>query len=455
MTTSTPTSPMSTSPPGSRYSRVTVTGSRRRMDIVLPSGEPVGLLLPDLIGLLQEPVGRPPRLRQLVNGGGEVLPADATLAGAGVLDGAVLRLVGVDDSPPAPIVHDITEETANDLDAQVWRWNPTARRWAVTSLVVALTAATAALGRGLLPGMPGTVELVLSALLCIMTGTALVQWREPVGTAVLLCGVVSALEAAWALGTLAGWTMGQLWTLLAAVLCSAVAMLGAATPLGRGGLIGGGVGLALVLLWCGGGIVGLPPDRTAAVLAVVVVVLLGLLPRLTLVSTGLTQLDDARVDGQDVARRGVRSALAATHRGLALAVVVMAGSAALSGWLLAGNATRWSVALACLLGGIVVSKGRDYPLISEVLAAWVSAGVIGSAVLSAWLRHTGGASLAMLSVLAGGLILTLVCLGWRPSDHVRARLRRIADWVETALIIAVVPAVIGVFGIYGRLLHTF
>jgi hypothetical protein len=42
-----------------------------------------------------------------------------------------------------------------------------------------------------------------------------------------------------------------------------------------------------------------------------------------------------------------------------------------------------------------------------------------------------------------------------PVEHVRARLRRLADRLETVAVVAAVPLAIGVFGIYGRLLDTF
>src|SRR4029453_6666440 len=73
--------------PTSRYSRVTLVGARRRVDLLLPSGEPVGLLMPDLLELAGESAAAPPRIRQLVRANGDVLAEDASLAQAGVEDG--------------------------------------------------------------------------------------------------------------------------------------------------------------------------------------------------------------------------------------------------------------------------------------------------------------------------------------------------------------------------------
>ncbi|MET7611857.1 EsaB/YukD family protein, partial [Streptomyces seoulensis] len=109
---------------GPALSRVTLVGERRRVDLVLPSREPVGRLLPEVMRLLDDRVGTRPQTRHLVAGDGSVLEPDATLESAAVADGAVLRLVRVEDAPSAPVVHDVTDEAADDLDARAWRWTP-------------------------------------------------------------------------------------------------------------------------------------------------------------------------------------------------------------------------------------------------------------------------------------------------------------------------------------------
>ena len=89
-------------------SRVTLVGEHRRGDLVLPSQEPIGRLLPDVMRLLDDRVGTRPQTRHLVAGDGSVLDPDATLESAAVADGAVLRLVRVGGAPSAPGVHDLT-----------------------------------------------------------------------------------------------------------------------------------------------------------------------------------------------------------------------------------------------------------------------------------------------------------------------------------------------------------
>ncbi|NEA38296.1 EsaB/YukD family protein, partial [Streptomyces sp. SID11385] len=109
-------------------SRVTLVGERRRADLVLPAGEPVGVLLPEILRVLDDRVGERPEVRQLITVEGEALAQDVTLEGAGIADGAVLRLVRAEDAPSAPVVHDVSDEAAADLEVRAWRWGPGARR---------------------------------------------------------------------------------------------------------------------------------------------------------------------------------------------------------------------------------------------------------------------------------------------------------------------------------------
>ncbi|WP_281065401.1 DUF6507 family protein [Streptomyces griseochromogenes] len=82
-------------------SRVTLVGEHRRVDLVLPSQEPIGLLLPEVMRLLGDQVGARPQTRHLVAGDGSVLDPDDSLESAAVADGAVLRLVRIEEAASA------------------------------------------------------------------------------------------------------------------------------------------------------------------------------------------------------------------------------------------------------------------------------------------------------------------------------------------------------------------
>jgi hypothetical protein len=190
-------------------------------------------------------------------------------------------------------------------------------------------------------------------------------------------------------------------------------------------------------------------------MAVVSVVLLGLLPRFALMASGLTGLDDRRSSGVSVSRHEVANALAATHRGLVLATVVTAASAAAGGWLLtaAHEPTVWTVALASLTAVVLLSRARAFPLVAEVVAAFAAAAVLVVRLAVLWLDHAGGGGALVL--LGAAALLPLLVLAIEPPEHIRVRLRRFADLIESLGVIGLFPLAVGVFGIYGQLLNKF
>ncbi|MFE4058326.1 type VII secretion integral membrane protein EccD, partial [Streptomyces sp. NPDC059096] len=277
-------------------------------------------------------------------------------------------------------------------------------------------------------------------------------------------GLASALLlAAGGLGVLTAWTAAdaQQWagiTRLAAVAAALVltlVMLGWFSPLGRGGFMGAAAVAAITAVWEAVASVQDDPARLGAVMAVFSVVLLGLLPRLALMASGLTALDDRRSGGTSVSRHQVGNALAATHRGLALATIATAVSAAAGGWLLtlAGGPSLWTVALTSLVAVVLLSRARAFPLVAEVVALIAAAGALLVRLVMLWLGHGGGAG--ALAVLCVATLLPLLGLAVQPADHVRVRLRRMADFVESVGVVGLFPLAIGVFGIYGQLLDKF
>ncbi len=190
-------------------------------------------------------------------------------------------------------------------------------------------------------------------------------------------------------------------------------------------------------------------------MAVFSVILLGLLPRLALMASGLTALDDRRSGGSSVSRHQVGNALAATHRGLALATIVTAASATAGSWLLTRAATPsvWTVALPSLVALVLLSRARAFPLVAEVVALFTGAAVLVVRLVMVWMEHAGGAG--PLAVLCAAAVLPLLILAVQPPEHVQVRLRRIADLVESIGVVGLFPLAVGAFGVYGQLLNKF
>lgn len=441
-----------------QLSRVTLVGERRRADIVLPSDTPIGQLLPDILQLLDDRAASRPMTRQLITSDGSALPHDSTLASAEIADGAVLRLVRTHSAPPAPVVHDVTDQVADDLDLQAWRWRPAARRASAGVATVAFAVISALLARrefalDALAGALAAVTLVLLAAGALVAKIG--EGNRGLATALLF--------ASGGLGILTAWTAADAYDWPGTVRLAAVAgasiltmvLLGYFSPLGRGGLIGAVATAAITAVWEAVAAFQENPARVGAVMAVFSVVLLGLLPRLALMASGLTALDDRRSGGVSVSRHQVGNALAATHRGLALATMVTAVSAAFAGWLLtlAEKPTVWTVALASLVAVVLLSRARAFPLVAEVVALFAAAAFLVVRLVMLWMQHDGGAG--PLAVLCAAAVLPLVVLAVQPPEHVQVRLRRTADLVESIGMVGLFPLAIGMFGVYGQLLNKF
>lgn len=264
---------------------------------------------------------------------------------------------------------------------------------------------------------------------------------------------------AWTLADAFAWSGAARLAGVALAVMLGLVLLGWFSPLRRGALIGAAAALGCLVLWeaavalQGGAGTAMEQARVGALLAVVSVVVLGVLPRLALMASGLSGLDDRRTGGASVSRYRVGTALTATHRGLALATVVLAVSAAAAGVMVLRAPSVWTVLVAVVTAVVLGLRARAYPLVVEVVGLFVAAAVVVVGLVVVWLdRSPAVGPLAVLVVLA---LVPLVALAVEPAEHVRVRLRRMGDVLESVGVIALLPLVIGVFGVYGRLLDTF
>ncbi|WP_406459020.1 type VII secretion integral membrane protein EccD [Streptomyces sp. NBC_00876] len=439
-------------------SRVTLVGERRRADIVLPSDTAIGQLLPDILQLLDDRAASRPLTRQLITSDGSALPHDSTLASAGIGDGAVLRLVRTHAAPPAPVVHDVTDQVADSLDLQAWRWRPAARRAGAGATAVTFAVIAALLARREVPlaALAGVLAAVTVALLVAGALVArLGRGNRGLATALLLVATGLGVLTAWTAADAHDWSGALRLAAVAGSAALSLALLGLFSPLGRGGLIGALATAAVTVVWEGVAAVESDPARLGAVMAVFSVVLLGMLPRIALMTSGLTALDDRRSGGVSVSRHDVGNALAATHRGLALATLATSVSAAAAGWLLtlADRPTVWTVLLPSLVAVVLLSRARAFPLVAEVAALFAAAAVLVVRLVMLWMDQAGGAG--PLAVLGAAALLPLLALSVEPPEHVRVRLRRSADLVESIGVVGLFPLTVGVFGMYGQLLNKF
>ncbi|MCY9786892.1 type VII secretion integral membrane protein EccD [Nocardiopsis sp. EMB25] len=438
------------------WSRVTLVGEERRVDAVLPASEPVGALMPEVLDLLGDEVSNPARLRHLVTASGSVLAGDTTLADRQITDGAVLRLVSAEEPVPAPVVHEVPEAVSMALDGHQGRWTPAAARWTSTLALVVLTLSTGWVVQGFAPGGAAIGAIGAAAALLVAVGASIgPTWREPLGTALTMSGAAMGGLGLWLACDLFDWPQWVRWGGVAALVAGLVLLLGLTSGLGRGGLTGGGVGLALAAVWSAGAALGLPQHQVAAIMTVACVILLSILLRLALMFSGLAVLDDNRSAGGAVTRADVLTSVAGAHRSLVIATVAVAVAAAMAGIGLAGRFNPWTVGLSAVLAIVIASRARQFPLIAQKSALIVaSLVVLVSALFSLADAVPWGAWPALGAAVAVAAIPTVV-LSIEQPEHVRARLRGVVSRFEAIAVVVLIPLAVGAFGTYERLLATF
>ncbi|MFB0834128.1 type VII secretion integral membrane protein EccD [Arthrobacter halodurans] len=448
------------------YTRVTLMGAQRHVDLLLPSAAEVGTLMPQILDLLGDRPGERVASKILLTATGEHLSPQDTLADAGVLDGAQLTLLGSHDAPPPAVVYDIAD-TVVDTSAEVggrWTRHHLVAASGVFSVAGLLLGLELILGHSL-PEQRWWAHLAIGAG-ALALGAAVAAAARPLGTTLMASGLGAVL-----LG-LFHWDSPDAPRMLLAALAVAAfcACLAAGSRRPRSLLTAAAVAGALTGCWAiamplaawaaSGGATGGASGGSAGVggfAAICAVLALGLLPSVALSASGLATLDDRRAAGASLRRGDALAAIRAAHGGLTLSTVAAAASAGAGMWLVGsdGDRTAWSLPLLLALVLATMLRARAFPMALErcALYAAAAAGVLAGAVTLAGLAGDRvwivGVGVLLVSVLIGlGLAVDL-------PDHTEARLRQIAERVEVLAILATVPLLTGYFGVFAKMLETF
>jgi type VII secretion integral membrane protein EccD len=432
------------------FTRLTIIGTERKAELVVPNDEAIGRLLPRLMDLLGEPSGSVARPLTLVRSTGEQLDVALTAADQQVLDGELLRIVRSDDAPPPPEVADVTDVLGESLRDRAGLWSTRTREiTGAVALGVLGVAVTALLPVGRLPLAVGFGVLVVGAALSGRLG-----WRW---------GAVALTAAALGVGVAGIWPeVGQaeldgLAVPAALLLLTLLGWFALAVGIGiglglRSVVLGSYVGLALAALPFGLIAAGVDPVGAVAITAAVAVILSGVLPRVALAASGLTGLDDQVLEGHPRRRDDVTVTVNEAYRMLSWAAVAAAIPLAVTAALLLAETNPWAVAVGGLVAAVTALRTRAFPLAVPQMALWfaVLAALIAGLVRQPWLSDVLVA--ALLAVVA---VLVVVLVVARPPAHSRAFWRRAGNLVEMLAVIALIPLLLGVFGVFGDLLGAF
>ncbi len=447
--------PAEPAPRGPGPVRVTVASSTRRVDLVLPGAIPVAELVPELarsVGLLGRATAHV-GYRVLTASGHELEP-DAGLVAQGIEDGGLLTLAAGDVGGGASRLDDDAAEALAELvdrDAAAW---------------------AGALGRRA-AWCAGVLALGLGALGLVVHRGSPVGWPVAAGVSVAqLGGAVAASRARPEPGAAAA--LGVLGAAYAAV-AGLLVSCGAATSTGTAVAAAGGAvlvaGLVCLVGLGAGRVSGLPAVVVGAILlvvglacrvtdldlavllsaALVVVVLASTaFPAMTLTLTGaaarhLDQRGDAPVDHARLladARLAREILLGLSASVGAVLVVVAPLSVSL------GPAGAVLAVLCCVAVLVQTRRHRSAALVLAGLGAG-GAGLTTTVLATLWLQPGWRPGLSLALCALGALGLAVAARG--PGSGTVPRRARLADLLEAAVLLALLPVLVLAGGVFGAL----
>ena len=439
----------------SELTKITVLGTARRVTLVVPADEPFGTHLAEIARLLEQPAAR----AALTTPYGEQLNLALAPVDQGVLDGAVLRLVDVEQLPAPPEVTDVTDRVAELRDAATGVWDA---RHAVVGAALGLGALAAVAGVGLTPLAGPWAAIALLVLATV--GAAVTGLLGRAGASSVLLGAALGATVPVAIW-LAGLIGPNLTTpdpisasfALVPALAVGVAWLVLAAGVGLGrrspaAALGATVGILLTAAAVVPPLFGVALLPTLGIVAALGILVLGVLPSLAISSSGLAALDDEVIAGSLPARARIVTSLRDAFRVTGWAVGAVAVWLLPAIALLLGSGELWPMLLGGAVALVAMLRTRVLPMAAPSWALWVAG--FGGALLGVVTAPSiaPGIRLAVLGVAA--VLLAVLALA-RPSVQGRIRVRRFGDVLESLAAVAIVPFLVGAFGLYTVLLEVF
>jgi len=430
------------------YSKVTVVNGTRRVDLALPTALPVADVVPQLLRFCSpDELPERPAAWTLGRLGGPNINLGHSLADAGVLDGELLELRSIESAAEPAYVEDVRDAVEDVVDDAGGQWGSRTTRGFVLGLAAIGAAAVALLPSARAPHDAGTVA---AAVLLALVGVAGGWWgadrtHPAAAQAAIATGCLWGAVAGWLAGMSADLTPWPAIALGAAAALAIAVAARVATPLATPHLAalavstGAIVVAAVVANW--------DPTAVARVLGVLAVLAVGALPRAAVSAGGLAAADyqvrkAALMTRQELAER-VR-----LGTGLLMgAIVATAAVGALAGVRLAYAEPVWDRLLALAIGVGLLLRSRVFSRIRHMVPLRLAGAVVlaAHAVRIASLDGIRPWFVVLVAVSAAAVVaLSAVPL----SDIGRARVKRILNWTESIVVIAMIALCAAGLGLY-------
>ena len=433
------------------YSRVTLVNGTRRVDLALPDAVPLSDVMPQLLRFCA-PEERPeePASWTLGRLGGPNLSLAQSLTDAAVADGEVLELRTATAAVHSAYVEDVRDavEDAVDESGQQWRSRTTVGfSLALGATVLALTA--------LLPAARQPRDAVTLTLAIVVAGLAVVAgwWAARLDHRYAAWAML-ATAALW--GGVAGWLAAQYpegwsWAVSVAVALAAALVV---TGVARAITTAATAHLAATALLCAAGLpigalslAGYDPATALRIDAVLAVLVIGVLPRMSLTVGGLASADYrvrnfGLVTGDQLAARIRQSTALLSGSIPAVSLIGLA-----IGLVLTGSGSGWDRLLGLSVGLALILRSRAFSRIPHILPPRIAGLIVlvAQGLRLSQERMDGRWSAAVVAAVA----IVLVALSAVPlSDISRARLKQLLNVAEMLVVASMVALAGGALGIY-------
>lgn len=442
--------------------RVSVHSETAVVDLALPGGIPVAVLIPSIVDILKiRDREKDPEAKRyhLSPPGASALDPLMTLAQCGIGDGAVLVLSRHSTPPPPPRYDDIAVAVSDALDAANPLWSRAGHRQAVR--ITGAVAASCLAGVGVLALVRNTFStsaardidaagvLASGAVIALLLAViACRTYRDP--TAGLTLGVI-AIEFAAVAGFVAVPGAPGVSNVLLAASAAAVTAVSAIRASGCGVVTLTAVSCVAIFIAVAALVGGFSAAALPAIASVSALISLGLLPvaaRVSVALAGLSPTPDAE-DIEPCAARVAAKAIRADNWLTGL-VAGFSSSAAVGALVtvLAGPPGLSCIAFGGLTGAVLLVRARSEHkrrMLVFVVSGIVIAGTTFGVAALRTPQHGPWVATSAVTLAGAAMYLGFVAPAISPSPLAR----RSAELLECLPLVALIPLTCWICGLYG------
>lgn len=442
------------------YSRVTVVSAERTVDLALPSALPLSEVVPQVLRFCSPTTGKEqPTSWTLARVGGTPIPLGQTLSDAGVLDGEVLELRGQRASVKPAMVEDVRDAVEDSTDEAGGVWSPT------TTVTYALLAAAA------LFTMLGMLQFVLPRLVTDDDVVEIVSGFVVVGAMLGATAWATQVSHPWVeqicLGVAMGWGylvgsgLGEVselqpeWHWIIGLSCAAAVAGGGRilTPSGiahvswsafvlAAGVVAGVLGLVTVI--------DVPQLQDARAIPVVLLLVVGVLPRVSLSVGGLASADYRVRNAATVTTAQLRARYRESNGLLMGALIGIATIVVWGGWHLVQSDLWWDRYLVASMGLVAILRSRVFSRTQHLVPLRVAGTIVLTleALAVAQDYEPLRTWLVLVFVAIAGATVGTSSLGM--SEVTRARIKRTLNIVEFLIVVEMIVMMCGALGVFEK-----